>query len=238
MFAYFAAFHMMAKMNLPTLLLVDDDPEFISAQTAALSSHFHIFQADSVIASLDILQKKSVDCAMVDYYLNDGNGHDVARWIQQNMPWCPVVLVSAGLSKDIAVESFAHRIFDVLEKPYGIETVLKKLSSAVSEAQKRKLDSGPKVIPVAEYALDSEKRTIRYKDDLINLTLTEVKVLEILMAAKSRVVSREHLVKSIWKSMSVADNTLDTHLTNLRKKAPFLKNVIKGIRGVGYVFEP
>ncbi|RYG55932.1 response regulator [bacterium] len=101
-------------MTLPTLLLVDDDLEFISAQAEALSSHFHVVQASGVNSSLDILQKKSVDCAMVDYYLEDGNGHDVAKWILNNMPWCPVVLVSAGLSKDIAVESFTHRIFDVL----------------------------------------------------------------------------------------------------------------------------
>jgi DNA-binding response OmpR family regulator len=225
-------------MRLPTLLLVDDDQEFINAQTAALDSHFHIVPAAGVHSSLDILQKKSVDCALIDFYLTDGNGHDVARWIAEHMPWCPVVLVSAGLSKKIAIESFSHRIFDVLEKPYGIEAALEKLKSAVSESQKRKKESIQKIIPLADYSLDSEKRVIRFKSESANLTLTEVKVLEILMSARGRVVSRDHLVKSIWKTMIVADNTLDTHLTNLRKKAPFLKNIIKGIRGVGYVFEP
>jgi DNA-binding response OmpR family regulator len=228
----------MKPMSLPTLLLVDDDQEFIKAQTAALGSHFHIVHAEGVNSSLHILQSKSIDCALVDYYLTDGNGHDVAKWIAENMPWCPVVLVSAGLNKQIAMESFAHRIFDVLEKPYGIETALAKLNSAVFESQKRKLDSSVRVAATSDYFLDSEKRTIRFKEEFVNLTMTEVKVLEILMASKSRVVSREHLVKSIWKTMNVADNTLDTHLTNLRKKAPFLKKTIKGIRGVGYVFEP
>jgi two-component system alkaline phosphatase synthesis response regulator PhoP len=228
----------MKLMRLPTLLLVDDDPEFIKAQTAALASHFHIVPAEGVHSSLDILQKKTVDCALVDYYLNDGNGHDVARWIAQNMPWCPVVLVSAGLNKKIAVDSFAHRIFDVLEKPYGMETALEKLNSAVHESQKRKKNSDVKAQGSSDFHLDSERRSFRYGDQTVNLTLTEVKVLEILISSTNRVVSRDHLVKSIWSTMSVADNTLDTHLTNLRKKAPFLKHVIKGIRGVGYVFEP
>jgi DNA-binding response OmpR family regulator len=225
-------------MRLPTLLLVDDDQEFIKAQTAAFGTFFNIVPAEGVHSSLDILQNEKVDCALIDYYLNDGNGHDVARWIAQNMPWCPVVLVSAGLNKKIAVDSFAHRIFDVLEKPYGIHTALEKLNSAVFESEKRKKDSHARTVPGMDYFLDSVKRTIRHREELVSLTLTEVKVLELLMASKGHVVSRDHLVKSIWKTMNVAENTLDTHLTNLRKKAPFLKHIIKGIRGVGYVFEP
>ncbi|RYZ75243.1 MAG: response regulator, partial [Proteobacteria bacterium] len=169
----------MRLMSLPTLLLVDDDHEFVQAQTVALGRHFKIVPAQGVHSSLDILKNNPIDCVLVDYYLTDGNGHQVARWIAENMPWCPVVLVSAGLDKNIAIESFAHRVFDVLEKPYGLETALAKLNRAVSEARLRKQQNSQlgsaSGAAVADYILDSEKRTMRFREESINLTLTEVK---------------------------------------------------------------
>jgi len=224
-------------MRLPTILLVDDDREFIKAQMAALEADFHIVSADSVSASLQILQKKEIDCIVVDYYLNDGNGHDIASWVANNMPWCPVLLVSARVDKKMAVDSFTHRIFDVLEKPFGLETVMVKIHAALAESKIKKETHARKMLGDT-WSLDRERRIFRCAGEAITLTSTEVKILDILTIASNQVVSRDKLIQAIWGSMNVADNTLDTHLTNLRKKAPFFKKMIKGVRGVGYVFEP
>ncbi len=223
-------------MSLPTLLLIDDDREFLKAQTAAFGSGYDVVSVDGVNSALQILKIKEFDCVLVDYFLSDGNGHDVASWIAGNMPWCPVILVSARLDKKIAVDSFSHRVFDVLEKPYSLETVLVKVHAALLEAKEKKEVITRKSSHT--WSLDRERRAFRCGSEVIMLTSTEVKILDVLILATNQVVSRDKLVRAIWGSMNVADNTLDTHLTNLRKKAPFFKTMIKGIRGVGYIFEP
>jgi DNA-binding response OmpR family regulator len=224
-------------MSLPTLLLIDDDRDFIKAQTAAFGGGFDIVSAEGVNSALQILKAKEVDCVLVDYFLNDGNGHEVANWVAHNLPWCSVILISARLDKKIAVDSFSCRIFDVLEKPYSLENALTKVQAALIESKKNKDIFGRKGAPDA-WTLDRERRIFRYGGDVIMLTSTEVKILDVLIVATNQVVSRDKLVQTIWGSMNVADNTLDTHLTNLRKKAPFFKTMIKGVRGVGYIFEP
>ena len=224
-------------MKLPTLLLIDDDREFIKAQIAAFGSDYNVVTAESVHSALQILQSTEVDCVLVDYFLNDGNGHDVARWVTSNIPWCPVLFISARLDKNIAVESFSHRIFDVLEKPYSLETVVAKLQAALEESKRKKEFFAAKS-GLDSWSLDRERRVFRCGADVIMLTSTEVKILDVLIVSTNQVVSRDNLVKAIWGSMNVADNTLDTHLTNLRRKAPFFKTMIKGVRGVGYIFEP
>ena len=223
-------------MSLPTLLLIDDDREFIKAQTAAFGAGYDIVSAEGVNSALQILKTKEFDCVLVDYFLNDGNGHDVASWIANNMPWCSVILISARLDKKIAVDSFSHRVFDVLEKPYSLETALTKVQAALLETKKKKEVLARKSNDA--WSLDRERRVFRCGPDVIMLTSTEVKILDVLIVATNQVVSRDKLVQAIWGSMNVADNTLDTHLTNLRKKAPFFKTMIKGVRGVGYIFEP
>jgi len=222
-------------MSLPTLLLIDDDGEFIKAQSAAFEPHYNIIAAESVNSALQILKNSEVDCVLVDYFLGDGTGHDIASWIVANLPWCPVILISAKLDKNIAVESFAHRVFDILEKPFSLESALSKVQAAIVES--KKIKSARKGSSEA-WSLDRERRIFRCGADVVMLTSTEVKILDVLILATNQVVTRDKLVQSIWGSMYVADNTLDTHLTNLRKKAPFFKTMIKGVRGVGYVFEP
>lgn len=223
-------------MSLPTLLLVDDDHEFLKAQTAALESEFKVVAAEGVHTGIQLLQRNPVDCILVDYYLNDGNGHEIASWVAQHMPWCPVLLISARLDKKMAVESFSHRIFDVIEKPYSLETVLSKVRAALRETKHKKA-SMSRQPGDGGWMLDRERRCFRHNGDSISLTSTEVKILETLINAGDKVVSREALVKAVWGGTDVAENTLDTHLTNLRKKAPCFKTMIKGIRGIGYVFE-
>jgi DNA-binding response OmpR family regulator len=220
-------------MILPVLLVVDDDREFLNSQSLALKSYFNVVACESVQQSLAVLQTHSVDCALVDYYLNDGSGHDIARWVAENQPWCPVVLISAVMDKDIAIHSFGYKVFDILEKPYSVETAVEKLISALKEFKPKKKDRAEYV----HWKLDVERRSFRYQTTTILLTQTEVRLLEMLIAAKGNVVPRETLVKELWGALVVAENTLDTHLTNLRKKAPFFKSILKGVRGVGYVLE-
>lgn len=224
-------------MSLPTLLLIDDDREFIEAQITAFGADYNVVAAEGVSTALQILKTKEVDCVLVDYFLNDGNGHDVASWVASNIPWCPVLLISARVDKKIAVDSFSHRIFDILEKPYSLESVVAKLQAALADS-KRKKELFTRKGASETWSLDRERRVFRCGGDVIMLTSTEVKILDVLIVATNQVVSRDKLVQAIWGSMNVADNTLDTHLTNLRKKAPFFKTMIKGVRGVGYIFEP
>lgn len=233
MFANGVRFGFNSGMNLPSLLVVDDDAEFLNSQARALESRFQVIPALGVHQSLEILKSRQVDCALVDYYLTDGNGHDIAQWMAENVPWCPVVLISAKVDKEMALQSFPHRIFDVVEKPYRLETVIEKLSSALDEFSLRRQAAET----TKAWSFDKDRRTFRLDDTTVLLTQTEVRILEIMIESLGKVVTRESLIQALWGTVAVADNTLDTHLTNLRKKAPFFKSILRGVRGIGYILE-
>lgn len=224
-------------MKSPTLLIIDDDREFLKAQALALGEFYNVLTAEGVAEALQIFQENEIDCALVDYYLRDGCGHDVAKWAAANRSSCTVLLISARLDKQVAIDSFPLRIFDVLEKPYSLPTVQEKVRTALEET-KRRQEQVKARLSLSTWELDRERRVFRCNGDSILLTSTEVKILDVLILAINQVVSRDKMIKAIWGNMSVADNTLDTHLTNLRKKAPMFKTMIKGVRGVGYIFEP
>jgi DNA-binding response OmpR family regulator len=219
-------------MNQPSVLIVDDDRDFLQSQSLALNSHFKIVRSETVQSSLQILQDEAIDCALVDYYLNDDNGHEIAAWVARHQPWCPVVLISARVDKAMALNSFACQVFDIFEKPYEINHAVARINEAISLHRER---YGKRLQP--PWRLDEERRVLHFEGRTVDLTQTETKILQILTAAKGAVVGREKLVRSLWGAAVISENSLDTHLTNLRKKAPFLKSVLKGVRGVGYVLD-
>jgi DNA-binding response OmpR family regulator len=219
-------------MNQPSLLIVDDDQEFLNSQALALKSYFKIIPSDTVKGSLQILQSEPIDCILADYYLGDGSGHDIASWVALHQPWCPVVLISARVDKGMALRSFAYCIFDILEKPYEVDHAVSRLKDGISvQSRRHNKESKPR------WYLDMERRIFHFQGEAVGLTQTETKILQTLIEAKGSVMSRDQLVQALWGNSIVADNSLDTHLTNLRKKAPFLKTLLKGVRGVGYVLE-
>ena len=72
-----------------------------------------------------------------------------------------------------------------------------------------------------------------------NFELTEVefKIVSYMLSQRGRWISRVELIEQVWGKSSISRNVLDTHLTNLKRKVPNLRDAIKVVRGRGYLLE-
>ena len=89
-----------------------------------------------------------------------------------------------------------------------------------------------------ELKLYLSNATIEYKDNELELTKNEVKILSYLIENRGVIVSREALMEHLWKSdYFVDDSTLSVNITRLRKKLDSIgvKNAIETRRGLGYI---
>ena len=80
---------------------------------------------------------------------------------------------------------------------------------------------------------------LRYKEDIIELTKNEYRILNILLTKEGQIVTREEILEALWDdAVFVDDNTLTVNMTRVKKKLSDLgiKNAIITKRGVGYVF--
>jgi DNA-binding response OmpR family regulator len=92
---------------------------------------------------------------------------------------------------------------------------------------------------VGELRIDPGKRVTTFEGKEIELTLTEFDILRLLAAKVGSVISREDILKEVWKDQSgkTNDRTIDVHIRALRKKIPALTKHIISIYGVGYKYE-
>ena len=103
------------------------------------------------------------------------------------------------------------------------------------------MDSSEETKSKGESLLDliHESMKLRYKDQIIELTKNEYRILNILLSNIGKIVTREDLLEALWDdTIFVDDNTLTVNITRVKKKLNDLgiQNSIVTKRGVGYVF--
>jgi DNA-binding response OmpR family regulator len=93
---------------------------------------------------------------------------------------------------------------------------------------------------VGDLSVDRGARVARRGGDPLDLTTVEFDLLELLLRTAGRVVAREEMVQSVLRrAFSPFDRSIDTHISNLRRKlgpAPDGTDRIKGVRGIGYQY--
>ena len=94
--------------------------------------------------------------------------------------------------------------------------------------------------------LDARAREVRYFGESVDFTSVEFDILELLMRAAGRIVSRDELAVVLYQRRSTPyERSLDVHISHLRKKLAlvqgrnrhtYAKPVIRTVRGIGYMF--
>ncbi|MDO4943051.1 MAG: response regulator transcription factor [Lachnospiraceae bacterium] len=127
---------------------------------------------------------------------------------------------------------------DFIAKPFDIDVLIAKMQALL----RRTYDFADNML-VFEHRgafLNVETGVLQYQDQSIDLTKNEHKILSLLMGNKGKVVSREHLMDTLWESdCYIDDNTLTVNVNRLRKKleSAGLPDFIRTKFGIGYYIE-
>jgi DNA-binding response OmpR family regulator len=104
---------------------------------------------------------------------------------------------------------------------------------------RRKSGINSQLIPLGEFNVDIQKRTVALQDKDIELTRKEFDLLSYMLLHKNRVLTRLQLSEHIWGSFVDDDcdsNYIDVHIKNIRKKLGVYGSTewLETVRGVGY----
>lgn len=207
------------------ILVIDDDAEFAESLARLLPSHYHAKTAFSLKQATDQLARYPFECIVSDFILAEHDGFEFLKALNtyENPP--KVVFMTAFANKDMAISLLNQGIHGLLEKPFSIST-LTELIEKKSPAQ-----------PIQPWKLDPAMRVVITAAGNIELTEVEFKIVSYMLSQSGRWISREELIGQVWGKSSISRNVLDTHLTNLKRKVPNLRDAIKVVRGRGYLLE-
>ena len=116
----------------PRLLLVEDDPELISALQTLLSRDYEVDTATDVPEACEWLKGHSYDLLMLDLILPRGTGLDILAMLAQNPDAAPPVIVMSALGRDVDLSRFQPMIAGYLAKPFGLGEVVQRVQEVLA----------------------------------------------------------------------------------------------------------
>jgi two-component system response regulator CpxR len=178
--------------------------------------------------------------AVLDYVLPIMNGFEVVRHIRARSR-LPIVILTARDDDNDRITGLQIGADDFLGKPFNPLELLARINAVLRRTQ---IDPEPQpdraLLIVGDIEIDSRTRTVRRAGEVVELTLIEYSLLKKLLSAPGRILEREGIVKEVLhRNPSPLDRSIDTHLSNLRRKLGHQVNGvdrIKTVRGVGYIY--
>lgn len=105
---------------------------------------------------------------------------------------------------------------DFITKPYNTQILLARINSVLKRVYSKEVQES---MVYKDLVLNLSNGTISYKDNTLNLTKNEIKILSYLIKNKGKIISRENLMEYLWNDdFFVDDNTLSVNITRLRKR--------------------
>ena len=220
---------------MPNILIADDEKEIVRLLKIYLEAeHFQVFGAYDGAAAYDILQRESIDLAIVDIMMPKIDGYELIKKIRAGR-YIPVLVISAKtqlsdriLGIDLGADDYIVKPFEPLEVAAKVKAHLRR-AIAQQPVQENVLTAG-------SLSLDRDRCVLIKSGEQIELTKAEFKVLELLMEQPGRVFTKEQIYERAWYSEGgVDDNTIRVIISRLRDKTG--AEYIRTIRGLGYRLE-
>lgn len=221
-----------------TVLVVDDDPHIRQLLVFALEkAGLKTREAADGEAALAAVAEDLPDLVVLDINMPKLDGLEVCRQLRAKGD-LPILFLSSRDDEIDRVLGIELGGDDYVVKPFSPREVVARVSAILRRATAA---PPPAAIPDAlghgRLALDLEGWTARWDDREAPLTVTEFVILRTLMAAPSKVFSRDAIIDRLHgPGFAITDRTIDSHVRNLRAKFAGLggHDVIETRPGVGY----
>ena len=210
-----------------TLLLVEDDPVLRDGLTELFSRDgYQVVPAGSVREARERLGD-AVEIVVMDVGLPDGDGVSLCREWRAAGETRPILFLTARGEEFDVVRGLDSGGNDYVTKPFRMQELLSRVRVLLRNRQ------APVPVQRGGFITDRERMQVLKDGEPLALTLTEYKILTLLMDHPS-VVSRDKLLEILWDNGGkyIDDNTLTVHISRLREKVG--AEHIRTIRGVGY----
>lgn len=223
-----------------TILIVEDDHKTSSLVAMYLEKEgFKPVIAEDGPAAIEIVKRLQPDFVILDLMLPKIDGWEVCRYIRRTSD-VPIIMLTAREDEVDRISGLTLGADDYVIKPFSPRELMARVKAILRRTRMQTHDR-PTVFSAAGLVLDTEKIQVSLHGRPLSLTPHEYKLLEALMRAGGKVLSRQQLLTHLYPNDEaiVIDRVVDVHIGKLRQKLnedPGKPRFILTVRGMGYRF--
>ena len=222
------------------ILIIEDNNEIQEILKTLLSEEHEVIQAFSGTEGMIRFEQDNIDLILLDIMLPGKNGDQVLKAIRQASS-VPVIMLTALSDKKLISQYLLDGANDYIVKPFDLDEVFARVMVQLrqnSDKQAAEIEHPDKLIQqLKNIQFDADSFEIKNSQETIRLAKKECLILQTLLGHPKKIFTKEELYELVWEDTYLpGDNTLNTHLSNLRKKLSQLdpeQEYIETIWGVG-----
>jgi len=222
-----------------TIALVDDDQNILVSLSAALEDEgYRVDTYVDGVEALDGIGRKPVDLAILDIKMPRMDGMELLGNLRQKGN-LPVIFLTSKDDEVDEVMGLRMGADDYIKKPFSQRLLLERIRAVLRRHELADQEqAGGEVLRRGDLVLDSARHLCTWKDEEVNLTVTEFLLVEALARRPGHVKNRDQLIDAAYgEHIYVDDRTIDSHIKRLRRKFKAIDNEfaeIETLYGVGY----
>lgn len=221
------------------LLMVEDEQGIRDMiRFSLLEDEFDIVDAENSAQAMQYLADQVPDLILVDWMLPGKTGVEFIQWVKQQETLCdvPMIMLTAKAEEEYKIKGLMIGADDYITKPFSPNELIARIKAVL----RRGLIASPgNEVKCRDLVLNAGKSHVRVKNETIDLSPIEYKMLHFFMKHPNKTYTRDQLITHIWGgNVYIDDRTVDTQIRRLRDKLRKHKHedLIKTIRGSGYQF--
>jgi two-component system response regulator CpxR len=231
LFSFFPCYFLIVR-----ILLIDDDVELCALLDELLKREgFEIHMEHDGASGLERALSGQFSLIVLDVMLPRLDGFEVLRRLRKSK-MTPVMMLTArgeDLDRIVGLELGAD---DYLPKPFNPRELTARIRAILRRVETRP-PADARRLEINGVVIDPGSREVFKDGKKIETTTLEFDILETLMHASGRVLSRDSLMESLYNRKATPfDRSIDMHISHLRKKLETDRTLFKTVRGVGYQF--
>lgn len=202
------------------------------------SEGFEVACAADAATGIAAIGERPTDLLVLDVMLPGASGFDLLRSLRQSHARLPVLMLTArgeAVDRILGLELGAD---DYLAKPFDPRELAARLRAIHRRAQGATHDVTPTLLELSKLKIDERRRRATWADAALDLTAAELRILTLLGKAAGQPIERAELTEqALGRKLTLYDRSIDTHVSNLRRKlaqAGASGIEIRSVRGTGY----
>lgn len=225
------------------ILVVEDDPSVSQLIRLYLVQDGHeVITIDDGAKAIDAARTSNPSLILLDLMLPGMSGEEICGVLRQESD-VPIIMVTARVEEESRLSGLDMGADDYVSKPFSPRELAARVRAVLRRSARDRQRSGEAggVLSVDEIVVDLNGRTVKVAGQTVGLTPTEYRLLTYFMESAGRTVSREQIIQSAFGyEFEGFDRTVDTHISNLRRKIESPNGAQKHLNtvyGIGYRFE-
>lgn len=217
------------------ILVLEDDPALSESIAAALSgAGYGVLAARTRAEAERLVLAQSIDLALCDVNLSDGDGFGFCKWLKARRDVCVCFLSARDLEEDV-LAGYNLGADDYVTKPFSMKVLLAKLAVLLGRAPQQAL-----VVDDGWLRIDFDLGSVMRAGEAVRLSPTELKLLRVLVDHRGQLLTYGVLLDALWSvGVELADkHALAVAVNRLRKKIETeAHSYIANVYGMGYLWK-